>query len=103
MEDLDTLTIIESNEISPSTPRRLDENPAAVYLSKLSKNARRVQMDALNVIAGILIPDSDYLSFPWRKLEYQHGQALRTFLQEEYSAASINRMLSAVRETINQA
>jgi len=103
MEDTDVLAILNSGKISPNKQARLDENPAAVYLSKLSKSARRVQADALNVIAGILIPDSDHLSFPWHKIEYQHLQAVRTFLQEEYSIASINRMLSAVRETVKQA
>jgi site-specific recombinase XerD len=103
MQDSDALAILKTGDISPNKKVRLDENPAAVYLAKLSKNGRRVQADALNVVANLLLPEADYLSFPWHKLEYQHVQAVRTFLQEEYSISSINRMLSAVRETVKQA
>ncbi len=103
MEDFEALAILESKDLTPFKPDRLDENPAVVYLSKLSKNGRRVQADALNIIADILSPESDFLSFPWHKLEYQHLQAVKAFLHEKYSISSINRMLSAARETVRQA
>jgi len=103
MEDEDALAILKSGEITPNKNVRLDENPAIVYLAKLSKNGRRVQADALNVVANLLLADSDYLTFPWHELEYQHVQAVRTLLQEDYSTSSINRILSAVRETVKQA
>jgi len=103
MDESDNLVLVENSGITLSKPVNLDKNPAAVYLMGLSTNAQRVQKDALNIIADILCPGSDYLSFPWHKLEYQHLSAVRAFLKEDYSISSINRMLSAARETIRQA
>jgi len=100
---MNTLAVLENKGIEIHKPGRLDQNPAAVYLAKLGKRSRRVQMDALNVIADILSPGATYLEIPWHGIEYQHAQAVRSVLKERYSAASANRILSALRETIHQA
>lgn len=97
------LAIMESNGLEILEPGRLDQNPAAVYLAKLGKRTRRVQADALNVIADIISPEVDYLAIPWHEIEYQHAQAIRAKLQERYTAGTVNRMLSALRETVHQA
>lgn len=82
----------------------LKKNPAIVYLAGLqSKRSRRVQADALNVIADILAPGATYLDLPWHEVEYIHAQAVRAALIERYSAASANRMLSALRMTMSEA
>jgi len=103
MPDLDELAIIESGEFVPSKQKRLGENPANIYLAKQTDSAQRVQKNALNVVADILSPGSDYLSFPWHELAYQHVLIIKTVLNKKYSISSTNRMLSAVRETIKQA
>jgi integrase len=103
MNAQDTLAVLDNNQIVIRQPERLDQNPAAVYLAKLSKRSRRVQMDALNTIADILAPGATYLEIPWHEIGYQHAQAIRAVLDERYSAASANRMLSALRETVKQA
>jgi len=101
---MNNLAVLENNKIEIRKPGRLDQNPAAVYLASLSKRSRRVQLDALNIIANILNPGANYLEIPWHEIEYQHAQAIRSALiEEDYSAASANRMLSAMRETIHQA
>ena len=103
MDTKEILLIIESGENALFKPQKLDKNPAAIYLSKLNKNGRRVQKDALNIIATIINPDFDYRTFPWEQLEYQHVQAIRSVLIERYSHTTVNRILSAVRETVKHA
>jgi len=103
MENQETLFFLDSSEKALFKPQKLDKNPAAIYLTKLSKDARRVQKDALNVIAGMIYPDLDCLTVPWEHLEYQHAQAIRSVLTERYSHTTVNRILSALRETIKQA
>lgn len=100
-----TLAIIDSNNHLETQPaaRRLDQNPALVYLGKLTTKARRVQLDALNVIANIIQPGANYLAIPFERIEYQHAQKIRAELVERYSTASVNRILSALRETVKQA
>lgn len=103
MDNQDILLIMESGGNGLSQQQPLDKNPAVIYLAKLSRDARRVQRDALNVVATIINPGFDYLTVPWERLEYQHAQAIRTALTERYSHTTVNRILSAVRETIKQA
>ena len=103
MDPADVLAIIENGDLTLSNTVRLDENPAIVYLAKLGKKSRRVQADALNIIADIIQPGQILTSIPWAELRYQHAQAVRTALMERYSSTSVNRMLSALRETMKQA
>lgn len=103
MNTLNTLSVLENNDIAIIDPQRLDQSPAAVYLAKLGDRSRRVQADALNTIADIINPGASYLDIPWHGIDYQHAQAIRAKLAERYSAASANRMLSALRETVKQA
>ena len=103
MNAQDTLAILDNKQIVTTQPTRLDQNPATVYLAKLGARSRRVQADALNVIADIISPGASYLTIPWHEIEYQHAQAIRSALVERYSPASVNRTLSALRETLKQA
>jgi len=93
----------EKQELANVQP--LDQNPAAVYLARLTKNGRRVQKNALDLIAGILTNGavSDCFAVPWHEVKYQHAQAIRTVLQERYKTASANRMLSALRGVLKAA
>lgn len=103
MNAKNTLAILESGELAKV--QRLDQNPAAVYLASLTPKARRVQKDALDNMAEILTNGkaTDCLAYPWPKVEYQHAQAIRSVLVEYYKAASVNRMLSALREVLRHA
>lgn len=59
---------------------------------------------ALNAVAKLIAGErADAEMFPWHRLEYQHVQAVRSRLQEEYSPAYVNKILSAVRGVTREA
>lgn len=85
-----------------STPA--DRNPAAVYLARLGRGSRRTMEQALHMIAQLITGDQyDAFSLPWAALEYQHTQAVRTALAEQYAPATANKMLSALRGVLKEA
>ena len=94
----------------------LSRNPAAVYLASLAQGSRRAMVGALGAMAGILqgkgpedLPSGREeqlgaaLACQWGALRYQHTAALRARLAEAYSAATANRMLSALRGVLKAA
>ncbi len=99
MESSNSLTIIEQNHpaLQPSA------NPVAVYLASLGSGSRRAMTQALRVIADMLTgTETDPVSIPWWKVEYQHSQAIRSLLMERYSPASANKMLAALRGVLRE-
>ena len=91
-----------------SSPPPFDEHPAAVYLLGLtSERSRRVMGQSLRVIAALLTgQDSvkvDIFSLDWSAIRYPHTAALRTRLLEQYSPATANRILSALRGILKEA
>ena len=88
-----------------SLPRQsLETNPAAVYLASLAPGSRRTMRGSLDTIAGLLSHNvHDALSLPWSRLRFQHTAALRSQLAERYSAATANKMLSALRGVLKAA
>ena len=103
MKNSKFLEIVPNIDHQPTPHIPNEENPALYYLANLSKNGRRVQKNALNLVSGLLKPGSDYLTFPWHELEYKHVLPLRALLEDKYSTATVNRILSAVRGTVKQA
>ena len=82
----------------------LDQNPAVVYLVSLKKNSRRPQKSALNVIAGILSGGrANCFELNWSRVRYQHTALVRSSLMDGYAPATANRMLAALRGTLEQA
>lgn len=79
-----------------------DRNPALVYLASLAESSRRPMTESLKLIANMVLPGSDHLSFTWSALRYQHTTAIRTQLGEKYSAATANRHLSALRGVLKE-
>ncbi len=97
-----------SATLEPITPtataRPLDQQPAAVYVASLADGSRRTMSAALNTIARTLTNGTaDALQIPWGKLEYKHTAALRAQLADHYSAATANKMLSALRGALKAA
>ncbi len=85
-------------------PLSLDQNPAAVYLSNLGPGSRRTMREALDTIATLLTSgQTDALGLHWGALRFQHVAAIRTKLAEQYSAATVNKMLSALRGVLTAA
>lgn len=112
------LTIHQGALIQQET-RGLGQNPAAVYLSSLeSAHSRRTMQTALNTIAAMLAgsnwhtykaqhgketADTLCLSFPWHEVRFQHVNAIRAKLAEQFKAATVNKRLSALRGVLGAA
>ncbi len=106
--------IVQINEVP------LDQHPALVYLAGLtSDNSRRMMTRHLNTIALWLGAPDDivneatsgrpkkidrtFLHVRWQDLRFQHTTMIRTVLMREYSDATVNVMLSALRGVIRTA
>lgn len=93
---------IALNELILAEAQPVDQNPAAVYIASLpAATGKRTQAQALRVIAGIFNTDINCLN--WGALRYQHTAAIRARLADSYSAATANKMLSALRQALKQA
>src|SRR5436190_22496468 len=87
-----------STALAPAANIPADRNPALVYLASLAAGSRRTMRQALDTIADILTRGGcDHITLPWGALRFQHTQLVRHVLQEEYEAATANKMLSAFR------
>ena len=96
---MNTLT---HSELILSSPLPLDQNPSRVYIASLpADTGKRSQWQALRVIAQVLDTDPDTLN--WSALRYQHTAAIRSRLAAEYAPATVNKILSALRQTLEQA
>lgn len=82
----------------------LDHNPAAVYLAKLKRSSRRPQKSALDVVAHILSKGTaNCAELDWSRVRYQHTAFVRSRLMDGYAPATANRILCALRGTLEQA
>ena len=83
----------------------LAQNPAAVYLAGLSEGSRRTMKGALDNVAEILTAGrcKDAFAIDWAQVQYQHVAAVRSRLDERYAASTVNKHLSAVRRTLEEA
>ncbi len=91
-------------ELALSVPFAYDENPARVYLSRLtSTGSRRVMADALTTIATTLCKGSTPDTFAWHRLRYRDGMALRATLAMTRKPRTVNRMISALRGVLEEA
>jgi site-specific recombinase XerD len=93
-----------AGELIPWQGISADRNPALVYLASLALGSRRTMRQALNTVAEILTAGRcDLVTLPWNALRFQHTQAVRAALQEKYTAATANKMLAALRQTLRTA
>lgn len=99
---LETPTPAPLVAVGPQLPLAIDQSPAAVYLATLAPRGRRSQQQALEAIAQLL-GYSDVVACPWSRLRYQHTAAIRARLAEAYAPATANRMLCALRRTLEEA
>lgn len=103
VQALEAQVVQTGTSLAPATYTP-DVNPALVYLSSLSEGSRRTMHKALNDIASLLTGDAcEASTMPWGAIRYQHTQAIRTDLSERYSAATANKMLSALRGVLKNA
>lgn len=93
-----------SSALAPITHIPADRNPALVYLASLAAGSRRTMRQALDTIAQILTQGGcDHVTLPWGAIRFQHTQAVRSALQERYEAATANKILAALRQTLRTA
>jgi site-specific recombinase XerD len=109
------------NDLTAIESLPLDQNPAAVFLANLkSVNSRRNMARYLNQIAALLgTPKAEsntvvknatgrppkpaeytYLYCNWAALRFSHTTAIATQLTERYAPATVNVMLSALRQVL---
>ncbi|MCG5532368.1 site-specific integrase [Halorhodospira sp. 9621] len=94
----------EGGELDYLAPETAAQNPAAVYLARLSGGSRRTMRAALDVIASELSGGQhDAASAPWGRVRYEHVQAVRSRLAERYAPATANKHLSALRNVLKEA
>jgi integrase len=98
------LATTNGGDLTTTTARPLDQNPAAVYLAGLSAGSRRTMGDALNLMARLVSNGQhDALTLPWGELRFQHTAAIRAKLADGYSFSTVNKMLSALRGVLKAA
>lgn len=91
-------------ELLPATNTPADQNPALVYLAHLAPGGVRTMRQALDVIADDLTGGAcDALTCPWAALRFQHTAAIRARLAAKYAPATANKMLAALRGTLQAA
>ncbi|HEY1011159.1 MAG TPA: site-specific integrase [Herpetosiphonaceae bacterium] len=73
------------------------EQPALVYLANLAPGRSRDTMAASLQILATMLDRPDPAHTPWHRLRFQHTTMLRSELVARYSAATANRILSALR------
>ena len=79
-------------------------SPVKVYLASLAPGSKATMHSALSVLVNLLTGKAtDADTFPWHELRYEHTSALRAELMERYSAATANKMMSALRGVLQQA
>ena len=101
-----TPTPLRESRLAPlGTEGQADENPALVYLARLlSPQSRRSQASALKRLAAMLCGQPvDPRLVPWAEVRYQHSQALRAMLAEQYAPSTANRHLAALRGVLEEA
>lgn len=90
----------QTTALALPSPARVDNHPVAVYLARLAPGSRRSASEALEIVAKIL--HSDFWSFPWKDIRYQHMQAIRTKLSEKYKFNTANKILSYTRGVLHE-
>jgi site-specific recombinase XerD len=100
----ETLLPLPTTNLSLIDSLPLDQNPAAVYLARLKKSSRRPQKSALDTVAGILSGGRlDCFNLDWSRVRYQHTALVRSQLLDGYAPNTANRILCALRGTLQQA
>jgi len=80
-----------------------DQHPVLIYLASLSHGSRRTMQESLKKISFIISKGKvDFLSFDWASIRYQHTQAVRSLLAEQYKPATANKILSALKGVLKE-
>lgn len=103
-DELMDIDIRPQDALTPVLDLPASQNPARVYLASLSTGSHRTMLGALNLSAAVLsLGRCDHYTLPWWLLRKAHTNALRAWLLQNRSAATGNKVLSAVRGTLRAA
>lgn len=76
-------------------------NPAILYLNSLGSGSRPAMSGVLQKLATIVSNgECTTETMPWWHLRAPHVKVIKAWLQEEYSPATANKYLAALRQTI---
>ncbi len=76
-------------------------NPARLYMASLSKGSQGMRR-CLDKIVAILDPSHTIDTYPWWRLTYADGMAVRQALIARYQPATVNKILSTLRGVLKQ-
>ncbi|PNW47541.1 UNVERIFIED_CONTAM: hypothetical protein BEN50_11645 [Euhalothece sp. KZN 001] len=100
----DLSSSVRSESLALVHPIPLSEHPAAVYLEGLSLGSQRTMRWALDSIASLLTQgECDHLTLDWGQLRYRHCSLVRNVLKNRYAPVTANKMLAALRRTLQEA
>ena len=93
------MNAIKQSELILSQPLAVDQNAAAVYVASLpAVTGKRTQAQALPRHCQELNTDIDCLN--WGALRNQHTARYVPGIAQNYSPATANKILSALRQTL---
>lgn len=111
-----TATPVESGLTVPAIDLPTDRNPYLVYLGRFDKKTSRETMAyALRAVAGVRAGAEPYeeggcdihdrqlvdpVNTAWWTLRYQHVERIKAVLMAHHSPATVNKILSALRQVI---
>ena len=94
------LMLPEGGDVAPLA-RAPEADPLTAYMAGLGTNSRRTMLVALNRVAALFGTSAD--AVPWHLLKHQHVAAIRSQLADEYTAATANASLSALKGVLRSA
>jgi site-specific recombinase XerD len=101
------LRVLSNSEVTDlrlPCPRPADADPVAIYMAQLQPGSLSSTRAGLDVMAALLTEGRcDASTLDWSQLRAPHTQALHAQLVKRYSAATVIRMLSALRRTLKEA
>lgn len=93
----------ETRAIDRVAAANVHAQPVAIYLASLAPAGRPSMLSGLHAVADLVKRGATAYTLPWADLRYEHLQALRAVLIDEYSPRTVNRMLAAVRGVLKAA
>lgn len=85
-----------------NTSISLSNNPVTVYMASLAIGSRRTIENSLRVITQVSGRGDDIFGYPWHELRYQHVQAIRSYLAENYKHTTANKILAILKGVLKE-
>src|SRR6266508_3225260 len=97
------LDIRPEHQLLPVSHLPADRQPALTYLAGLGRSSQHTMWDALMLVAGVLTAGQcNPVTLPWWTLRRQHVNAVRAWLIDHRSVATVKRVMAALRGTLKE-